>query len=194
MTSESGAFSVGKKKRVKIRIEGMAEVIAAVCDLPETIRQGARNGVQEAAGMIRDQAVNFATNPKIKAALYTTEYEEDGAVGASVAIDGGVVAQEGSENAPLYVFEEMGTGILANALPPKNGLEKAPLPDSAYTMHPWFWYDESGKYTKSGKPGLVYSEGQAAKPYLYPAAQITEPHIPGIIKDAVREAIRKAGK
>ena len=95
----------------------------------------------------------------------------------------------GPNGEPMAVFLEMGTGPQGAASNSGPAGKKYPLPDSAYTLEPWYYYDQTGRKTKNGKPGFVKSTGQPANPYLYPAFEAERPFMGQAIQTAVKGAM-----
>ncbi len=84
-------------------------------------------------------------------------------------------------NTPHAAFVEFGTG-------PKGEANHSGIsPNVPVTYHPGPWVYKSEEY------GWVTTSGQPAKPYLYPAAKVTEPRFVQIMEDALKKALRRAG-
>ena len=52
---------------------------------------------------------------------------------------------------------------------------------------PWGWYDETGRYTQDGEPGVVFTHGQHPQPYLHPALNANAEAIKQIFIDYITE-------
>lgn len=157
-------------------IEGLDELLAKLDMLPEEVAIAAEQGISDSLDAIKKQAQENAKeeiDPNI-----TAEVERSGP-----KINGSVYVQQGGYVTPLWpVFVEMGTGPKGIA----SGGEKYPLPATAYTQHPWRYYD-----TKLGH--VVQTEGRYAQPYLWPAYMAKKPFVMPAVKDAVRLYLAKKG-
>ena len=93
-----------------------------------------------------------------------------------------VVIGSNIEYAP---FVEFGTGIYGGTDPLYGGFASGPgRPDA------WAWYDPSGKYTKDGEPGFVWTKGMKPRPYLYPAILENKNTIMRIVGKTVQEELK----
>lgn len=190
------AHSVAKKsygiKAIKGGIDGLEEAIRKLEAAPDVIRAGLRDGLTEITNNIKAQAKLNAMgiDPQLANSIESEVVERDGRVMARVFVSTGKWGA-----VPMPVFIEMGTGpqgIASHSGP--NG-PKYPLPPSAYTQEPWYWYDQTGQHTKDGKPGFVWSDGMEANPYLWPAFLAEQPYARDVIIEAINKRIRalKAG-
>lgn len=179
-------------KAIKPGIVGLNEAIAKLEAVPEVIRAGLKAGLLRVANEIKGQARRWAMtiDPKLAQSIETEVTERDGKVLARVFVSPGAF-----DPVQMPVFIEMGTGPqgIASADGPHG--PKYPLPSSAYTQEPWYWYDDTGQHTKDGKPGLVWSDGMEANPYLWPAFLKVQPYARDWIIEEINRKIRqlKAG-
>lgn len=158
-------------------IEGMNELLAKLDMLPETAAMAAEQGIRESAQNIVAMASENANDGRI-AKNITAETERKG-----TKVSGSVFVQPGQYKHPLWpVFFEMGTGPKGIA----SGGDKYPLPSTAYTQHPWWYYDE-----KLDRP--VKTEGRYAQPYLWPAYLAEKPYIMANVKAAVAAYMAQNG-
>lgn len=84
-------------------------------------------------------------------------------------------------NTPHAAFVEFGTGPKGSA----NHAGTSPNVPVTYTEHSWVY--------KSDEYGWVTTKGQPARPYLYPAAKLTEDKFEQYIRLQLLNALRKAG-
>ena len=178
---KSGACTVAKKsygiKALNGNIEGMNELLAKLDMLPEAAAMAAEQGIRESAQNIVAMAKGNANDGLIAAGI-TSETEREGS-----KVSGSVYVQQGGYVHPLWpVFFEMGTGPKGIA----SGGDKYPLPATAYTQTPWWYYD-----TKLGH--VVKTEGRYAQPYLWPAYLTEKPYILANVKDAVATYMAQNG-
>lgn len=182
---------VARKYGIKAQrgqIVGLEQAIRKMDALPEAIRKGTEIGIRRVMDNVLTRAkANAASVDPLLINALAVEMKVDGK-----RIEGHVYVDTGPYgDVPMPVFLEMGTGpkgIESSGGP--NG-EKYPLPSSAYTQEPWFFWDETGEYTSSGEPGLVWSDGMRANPYLWPAIQAELPYAKRTIMDAIRSETRK---
>lgn len=179
-------------KAIKPGIVGLNEAIAKLEAVPEVIKAGMRDGLKQITGRIKARAKSFAAgiDPQLVAQIEDEIFERDGKVYGRIFVSPGAF-----DPVQMPVFIEMGTGPQGIASTGTSSRPKHPLPSSAYTQEPWFWYDDTGQHTKDGKPGLVWSDGMEANPYLWPAFLIEKPFMRDIIVEAINKRIRqlKAG-
>jgi hypothetical protein len=179
-------------KAVRGGIEGLEEAIAKLEAAPEVIRVGLRDGLTIITDNIKARAKLNAIgiDPQLASSIESEVVERDGRVMARVFVSTGKWGA-----VPMPVFIEMGTGPQGIASHRGSNGPKYPLPSSAYTQEPWYWYDETGKHTKNGKPGFVWSDGMEANPYLWPAFLAEQPFARDVIVAAINKRIRalKAG-
>jgi hypothetical protein len=179
-------------KAVRGGIEGLDEAIAKLEAMPEAVRAGMRDGLTEITNKIKARAHLFAAgvDPQLASAIESEVVERDGKVMARVFVTTGKWG-----TVPMPVFLEMGTG--PQGIASKSGPygPKYPLPSTAYTQEPWYWYDDTGQQTKDHKPGFVWSDGMEANPYLWPAFLAEKPFARDVIIAAINRRIRalKAG-
>ena len=85
---------------------------------------------------------------------------------------------------PMSVFVEMGTGPKGrdNTMG-ENGMERYPLPPSAYTQEPWKYFGEDGQWH--------VSSGMKPRPYLWPAVESARPYAAEYIANGVRKAVSR---
>lgn len=169
----------------------MSEALAKLDALPEVMNLGVRNGVHAVVNAVKSVAVRniMPADPKIGANILAETRTKDSVTTGRVFVSTGPYG-----SVPMPVFVEMGTGpegIKSTAGP--SG-PKYPLPSSAYTQEPWWYWDENGEHTGNGEPGFVRSEGMPANPYIYPAIQERMPYAKSTVIDEVNKAIRKAKK
>ena len=179
-------------KAVSGKIAGLDEAIAKLNALPEVAKAGTRDGLMAVANRVKARAkLNImGADPSIAMSIETDVVERDGHIMARVFVS---VGPYGS--VPMPVFVEMGTGPEGIQSTRGPSGEKYPLPSSAYTQEPWYWYDDTGKNTKDGKPGFVWSDGMEANPYLWPAFLAEKPFARDVIIAAINRRITlwKAG-
>ena len=184
---------VGKHKTYGIKgqrgtIEGLASAIRKMDALPDAIRAGTRKGLEIFANrvLMRAKANAASVDPLIVNALKVEIQQHGDQIHAVVYVDSGPYG-----NVPMPVFQEMGTGPQGiNSTGGPNG-PKYPLPSSAYTQEPWFYWDAAGEHTYNGQPGLVWSDGMQANPYLWPAIQAESPYAKQIVLDEIRAATKR---
>lgn len=177
---KSGELMAAKSYGIKAlngSIEGLDELLAKLDMLPEMAAMAARDGIKKSADIVVAGAKAAALDGQI-AQNITAEVDVSGP-----KVSGSVYVQQGGYVTPLWpVFVEMGTGPKGIA----SGAPKYPLPSTAYTQHPWKYYD-----TKLGH--IVQTEGRYAQPYLWPAYQAQKPYILADVKEAVRIYLAKKG-
>ena len=184
---KNGVFTVAEAKSSATRsygikalsgsIEGLDELLASLDMLPESAAMAAEDGIRKSANTIVTAAKMSATDGAI-AQNITAEVERGGP-----KISGSIFVQQGGYVHPLWpVFYEMGTGPKGIA----SGGDKYPLPATAYTQHPWQYYD-----TRLGH--IVTTEGRYAQPYLWPAYQTQKPYILADVKASARAYITSRG-
>jgi hypothetical protein len=175
-------------KAIRGGIEGLDEAIRKLEALPETVRAGMRDGMLEIANRIKARAKMFAIgiDPKLAQSIETDVSEQDGRVMARIFVSTGKWG-----TVPMPVFIEMGTGPegIASSSGPYG--PKYPLPSTAYTQEPWWYYDDTGADTKDHKPGFVWSDGMEANPYLWPAFLAEKPFARDVIIAAINRRIQK---
>ena len=158
-------------------IEGLNELLSTLDMLPELAAEAARDGMSKSALAISARAKANATDGAIAQAI-DTETEVNGTrVRARV-----FVAPAGFQTPLWPVFYEMGTGPKGIA----SGGDKYPLPASAYTQHPWVYFDEKLQH-------FVTTEGRYARPYMWPAYMAEKPFILPRVKDSVAAYMTKTG-
>lgn len=174
-------------KAVGGHIEGLDAAIAKLNALPDVVAAGTRDGLLRVANMIKARAKTNAIgiDPKLANSIETEVIERDGHIMARVFVSTGAWG-----TVPMPVFIEMGTGPQGIASSGGQNGPKYPLPSSAYTQEPWFWYDKTGKETEDGKPGLVWSDGMKANPYLWPAFLEERPFARDVIVGAINKRIQ----
>lgn len=164
-------------KALNGNIEGLDELLAKLDMLPELAAMAARDGIQKSADDIVATATTLAPDDQI-AKKITAEADLKG-----TKAEGRVYVQQGDYVTTLWpVFVEMGTGPKGIA----SGGEKYPLPATAYTQHPWWYYDEQLQ-----RP--VRTSGRYAYPYLWPSYTEKKPYIMADVKEKVREYLAKKG-
>lgn len=179
-------------KSLKPSIKGLDEAIRKLEAVPGVVREGMKDGLLQVANRIKARAKMFAIgiDPKLAQSIETEVTERDGKVLARVFVSPGAF-----DPVQMPVFIEMGTGPqgIASANGPHG--QKYPLPASAYTQEPWWYFDDTGKDTKTGRPDFVWSDGMEANPYLWPAFLAEQPFIRDVIIGAINKRIRqlKAG-
>lgn len=160
-------------------ISGLDGLLARLDAMPEQVMSGLERALDLCAGEVRAQALNnIAGDDEIPNAI-TTDTRTNGAeVTARV-----FVAAQGFDPIQWPVFVEMGTGPhgIESAGGP-SGL-KYPLPATAYTQEPWTYMGEDGKFHRTA--------GMYANPYLWPAYQAKKPFMSEIIKENLREFLKK---
>lgn len=177
---KSGACTVAKSYGIKAlngSISGLDELLAKLDMLPQLAAEAARDGIEKSALAVAARAKANATDGEIAQAIDTETTVEGTKVHASV-----FVAPLGFKTPLWPVFYEMGTGPKGIA----SGGDKYPLPASAYTQHPWVYYD-----TKLGH--FVTTEGRYARPYMWPAYLAEKPFIMPRVKDAIAAYMTKTG-
>jgi hypothetical protein len=177
---KSGAFTVAKSYGIKAlngSIDGLDELLAKLDMFPEEAAMAAEDGIKRSTNNIVTAAKMAVTDGEISQNI-TTEVERRGP-----KISGSVFVQQGGYVHPLWpVFFEMGTGPKGIA----SGGDKYPLPASAYTQHPWRYYN-----TKLGH--VVTTSGRYAQPFLWPSYLAEKPYVITNVKDAVRLYLAKKG-
>jgi hypothetical protein len=147
--------------------------------------EGAFKGMAENV-VTRAKANAMAVDSNLAGAIEYRIIQRGKEIEAEVYVN---ASTNGPNGEPMAVFTEMGTGPQGAASNSGPAGKKYPLPDSAYTLEPWYFYDKTGKKTKSGKPGFVKSTGQPANPYLYPAFEADRPFWATIVQDAIKRAL-----
>lgn len=82
-------------------------------------------------------------------------------------------------NAQYAPYVEFGTGIKGRGTYPY-AIKGVNL---AYTDKPWVFYDREGRFTKDKDNKFVFTRGQKAQPFMYPAIYNKEKEVMKIIKE-----------
>lgn len=170
------------------QLDGLEAAVRKMDALKGAIEAGTKAGIMQVMNNVLTRAkLNAASVDPLIANAIVTETEQHG-----THIQGRVFVTTGPYgDVPMPVFLEMGTGPQGIASTGGPNGEKFPLPSSAYTQEPWFYWDAEGKRTRDGQPGLVWSDGMEANPYMWPAIQAELPFATQTIIDAINRETRK---
>lgn len=178
---KNGVYTVAKGsygiKTLNGSISGLDELFAKLDALPETATAAAKEAIDQGALAIAQRAKANTTDGLIAQGIDKETTSEGTKVKSSV-----FVSPLGHKTPLWPVFYEMGTGPKGIA----SGGDKYPLPASAYTQHPWTYWDEKLQH-------FVRTEGRYAQPYLWPAYQAEKPFVLPRVRDAIREFLTKKG-
>lgn len=132
-------------------IEGLDSALSAIGDLEEgSMMEDVTAAVAQAAILIRDEA---------RALCPVASGELRRSISSGVEAVGGGVQGRVTVGAEYGIYVEMGTG-------PKGEASHAGISPDA---HPT--YSPKGWTYPNGEGGFVHTNGQAAQPFLYPAAK-----------------------
>lgn len=177
---KSGELMAAKSYGIKAlngNVEGLDELLSKLDMLPDMAAMAARDGIRKSADIVVAGAKAAALDGQI-AQNITAEVERNGP-----KVHGEIFVQQGGYKTALWpVYVEMGTGPKGIA----SGAPKYPLPSTAYTQHPWKYYN-----AKLGH--VVTTSGRYAQPYLWPAYEMQKPYIIADVKEAVRIYLAKKG-
>jgi len=131
-------------------------------------------GLLQAAKLVQGEAKKLAP-------VNTGELRER--IFTSVHRDGADLVAEVAATAPHSVYVEFGTGPEGQ----KSPKDLPPDVNPTYRQDGWV-------YRREDTGEFVHTEGQPAKPFLYPAFKMHEHELQGVIADVLMQEMRKAGQ
>lgn len=178
---------------MKITIKGKEKLFSQLENLPKTLNQAVYGATHEIT-----EDVQGRIESKLSSSIKHASGELMGSFKSEVVEDhqGNIVGRNWSDN-PVALFREMGTG--------KVGAEsQKDLPEGinpTYMMEPWFFPADSvdvdleaiygmPKIEINGKE-FYRTNGQPARPFIYPAFKEGMEHAEDIFKDHVQRNLRK---
>lgn len=176
-----------------IRIKGKDKFLNQLESVPKVLKTAIYNATYEIT-----EDVQGRIESKLSSSIKHPSGELMGSFKSEVVEDheGNIVGRNWSDN-PVSVFRELGTGKVG-AESPKD------LPEGinpTYTMEPWFFPVDSvdvdleaiygmPKITINGKE-FYRTNGQPARPFMYPAFKEGMEHADEIFKEHVQKNLRK---
>lgn len=159
---------------MRIEVEGLDKLLAqlAMITNKEYVIQGTKEVIGEQVKTVEQEAKSLCP-------VDTGQLRNS--IESEVEVKGNKITGVVSTNCEYAPYVEFGTGIVGEATRPQGARRITYRPDG------WWYYDEETKQ-------FIYTIGQPAQPYLYPALKNNEEEIGEDLKKGIMNIIKEAIK
>lgn len=154
-------------------IEGLDELFAKLDGLDENMLSNAAAALQRGALLIAGDA---------KARVQPISHEVANSITTQVDVSEDSVEAQVLETKDFGIFIEMGTGPRGEAK--HEGVSPELLAGTTYRSDAWTYYDEKHEQ-------FVRTEGQPARPYMYPAYLANREDVQREVGDSIKDGLKE---
>ena len=171
-----------------MEIRGLDELFAKLDQIPGALEAAATDGVNKTLLDIQKDASKNALGGKQSTGHLAATIENYTEKHLAKGTQGGAISGTAGTDCEYAVPVEFGTGPIGQNTPVP---DKSPN-DVAHRQTGWTYYSEKGFINAEGKEQhFVHTNGQPARPYLYPAYQVHEGDLPENIKESAEKRLKE---